>query len=44
VAGTIGLSSWTRVYVFRYDDYDERETQRFIDANSCRFDPEGFCT
>ena len=43
VPGTIGLSSWTRVEVFRFDDYNERETQRFMDVNSCRYDPEGFC-
>lgn len=43
VPGTIGMSSWTRVYDFRYQDYDAKETQRFLDKNSCRYDPEGFC-
>ncbi len=43
VPDTIGLSSWTRVYVFKYEDYDAPETQRFMDVHSCRFDPEGFC-
>lgn len=43
VPGTIGMSSWTRVYAFRYQDYDAKETQRFLDKNSCRYDPEGFC-
>ena len=41
--GTIGMSSWTRVYDFKYQDYDAKEAQRFIDINSCRFDPEGEC-
>jgi len=43
VPGTIGMSSWTRIYVFRYQEYDAKETRRFLDKNSCRFDPEGFC-
>ncbi len=43
VPGTIGLSSWTRVYVFNSEDYDAAEARRFMDVNSCRFDPEGFC-
>ena len=43
VPGTIGMSSWTRIYVFKYQDYDAKETQRFLDKNSCRYDPEGFC-
>ncbi|MBI5283703.1 MAG: DUF3105 domain-containing protein [Chloroflexi bacterium] len=43
VEGTIGLSSWTRVYVFKYEDYDKGEVQRFMEKNSCRYDPEGFC-
>jgi hypothetical protein len=43
VEGTIGLSSWTRVYVFNYQDYNKDEVERFIAKNSCRFDPEGFC-
>ena len=43
VPGTIGMSSWTRVYDFKYQDYDAKEAQRFMDKNSCRYDPEGFC-
>jgi hypothetical protein len=41
--GEMGLSSWTRVMNFRYQDYDESEARRFIDVHACRFDPEGFC-
>ncbi len=43
VPGTIGMSSWTRAYVFKYQAYDAKEVQRFMDKNSCRYDPEGFC-
>jgi len=43
VPGTVGMSSWTRVYIFKYQDYDAKEVQRFMDKNSCRYDPEGFC-
>jgi hypothetical protein len=43
VEGTIGLSSWTRVYDFKYEDFDKNEVLRFIEKNSCRYDPEGFC-
>ena len=43
VPGTIGMSSWTRVLIFKYQDYDAKEVQRFMDKNSCRYDPEGFC-
>ena len=43
VPGTIGMSSWTRVYDLRYQDYNAKEAQRFVDKNSCRYDPEGFC-
>ena len=43
VPGTIGLSSWTRVLDFKYQDYDKNLVERFISVNSCRFDPEGFC-
>ncbi len=43
IEGTIGISSWTRVYVFNYQDYDKDAVEQFIAKNSCRFDPEGFC-
>ena len=42
-AGTIGMSSWTRVETFAYQDFTEDPVVAFIDAHSCRFDPEGFC-
>lgn len=41
--GEIGLSSWTRVMDFTYQDYDEDAVVEFISAHSCRYDPEGFC-
>lgn len=41
--GTIGLSSWTRVLDFKYQDFDKKAVTDFIGTNSCRFDPEGFC-
>ncbi len=40
---TIGLAAWTRVDVFPVADFSESRVSRFIDAHSCRFDPEGFC-
>jgi len=40
VEGTIGLASWTRVYVFNYQDYSKGEVERFIAKNSCRYNPE----
>jgi hypothetical protein len=40
---TIGMAAWTRVDVLPIDDYSEDRISRFIDAHSCRFDPEGFC-
>jgi hypothetical protein len=40
---TIGMASWTRFDVFPVSDYDEQRVARFIEAHSCRFDPEGFC-
>ena len=40
---TIGLASWTRVDVFGAGEYTDARVQSFIDAHSCRFDPEGFC-
>jgi len=42
-AGTIGMSSWTRVEAFAYADFTEDRVVGFINAHSCRFDPEGFC-
>ena len=43
VPGTIGLSSWTRVYTFSYKDYNKGKVTDFIGTNSCRVDWEGFC-
>lgn len=43
VVGTIGMSSWTRVLVLNYQDYNKDEVQKFISVNSCRVDWEGFC-
>ena len=43
VPGTIGLSSWTRVYTFNYKDYNKGKVTDFIGTNSCRVDWEGFC-
>lgn len=40
---TFGLASWTRVDTFSAGDYDDDRVRRFIEAHSCRFDPEGFC-
>lgn len=41
---TIALASWTRVDVFQSGDFTEDRIRRFIQAHSCRFDPEGFCS
>jgi hypothetical protein len=41
--GEIGISSWTRVMDFGFEDYDEDAVADFIGTHSCRFDPEGFC-
>ncbi len=41
--GEMGLSAWTRVMNFRYQDYDEEGVMEFIATHSCRYDPEGFC-
>jgi hypothetical protein len=43
VPGTIGMAAWTRLYEFKYQDYNAKQAQQFMDKNSCRFDPEGFC-
>jgi hypothetical protein len=40
---TIGLAAWTRVDTFPSSDYTEQRAMAFIEAHSCRFDPEGFC-
>jgi hypothetical protein len=40
---TIALASWTRVDSFDAGDYSDERVSEFIDAHSCRFDPEGFC-
>jgi len=40
----IGLASWTRVDVFPASDYTEDRARAFMEAHSCRFDPEGFCS
>jgi hypothetical protein len=40
---TIALASWTRIDKFLADDYGESRVRAFIEAHSCRFDPEGFC-
>lgn len=41
--GTMGISSWTRVLDVKYQDFVKADFERFIDKNSCRFDPEKFC-
>ena len=43
-ANTIALASWTRIDSFSSDEYDDERARRFIEAHSCRFDPEGFCS
>lgn len=40
---TIGMASWTRADAFPSSEFTEDRVSRFIDAHSCRFDPEGFC-
>ncbi|MEX2247961.1 MAG: DUF3105 domain-containing protein [Dehalococcoidia bacterium] len=42
-ADTIALASWTRVDSFPASDYEQTRVGRFIEAHSCRFDPERFC-
>lgn len=39
----IGMASWTRYDRFSAADYSDDRVRTFIKANSCRFDPEGFC-
>jgi hypothetical protein len=41
---TMALASWTRIDKFLADDFSEGRVRAFIDAHSCRFDPEGFCS
>ncbi len=43
-AGQIALASWTRVDRFNYHDFTKDRAVRFISTNSCRFDPENFCS
>ena len=40
---TIALASWTRIDSMPAGDYDDARARDFIEAHSCRFDPEGFC-
>lgn len=40
---TFGLASWTRVDTFAASEYADERVRAFIQAHSCRFDPEGFC-
>ena len=37
----IALTSWTRL--LELDEFDEERIDEFLDANRCRFDPQGFC-
>jgi hypothetical protein len=41
---TMALASWTRFDAFPADDYTEGRVRAFIEAHSCRFDPEGVCS
>jgi hypothetical protein len=41
--GTIGMSGWTRVDTFPVSEFTQERVVAFIDAHSCRFDPENFC-
>ncbi|MBF6599653.1 MAG: DUF3105 domain-containing protein [Dehalococcoidia bacterium] len=43
IAGTIGMSAWTRVLNFNYKDYKKQTVTDFIGTNSCRVDWEGSC-
>lgn len=40
---TIGLASWTRFDTFAAEEYTDERVRSFIEAHSCRFDPEGIC-
>jgi hypothetical protein len=40
---TIALASWTRVDSFAAQDYTDERARDFIQAHSCRYDPEGIC-
>ncbi len=44
--GTFGLASWTRVFTIDASDWANQTgaAENFIATNSCRFDPEGFCS
>lgn len=43
VAGTIGMSSWTRVLTMSYQDFNAKTADDFIAQNSCRVDWESAC-
>lgn len=40
---TIALASWTRIDSFAVGEYSDDRVRRFIEAHSCRYDPERFC-
>ena len=40
---TFGIASWTRYDAFDVGRYDDERLRAFIEAHSCRYDPEGFC-
>ena len=40
---TIGLASWTRVDVMSLAEYSRQRVSDFVEAHSCRYDPERFC-
>lgn len=40
---TIGVAAWTRVDSFAASEFTPERVGAFIDAHSCRFDPEAFC-
>ena len=40
---TIALASWTRIDSFDANEYSDERARRFIEAHSCRYDPERFC-
>lgn len=41
--GTIAITTWSRRDAFPAAELDAERLQRFMDANYCRFDPEGLC-
>lgn len=40
---TMALASWTRIDAFAAAEYADERARRFIEAHSCRYDPERFC-